>query len=172
MILCMPTAKGGFAALAILGLPIFIAALLFGPAAFDLAFRNRPPERYLIPAGFTGWTRIEYRKKDAPPLPLEDGHRLLKLNSHGILSTSSNPQSGHGKDDFYFYAVTAGGDAPKARRSQISNAGVCKGIGMIWQVETLVDDKTSTLFTRFFVGSEDQYRRDVDPTGTKLPACE
>ncbi len=60
----------------------------------------------------------------------------------------------------------------KDHRTPVSNAGVCKGIGMIWQVETLVDDKTATPFTRFFVGTEDQYRRDVDPTGTKLPACE
>jgi hypothetical protein len=43
---------------------------------------------------------------------------------------------------------------------------------MIWQVETLVDDKSEAPFTRFFVGTEDQYRRDVDPTGTKLPTCE
>jgi hypothetical protein len=165
----MPTSKGGFAALAILGLPIFIAAVLFGPAAFDLAFHHRPPERYLIPAGFTGWTRIEYRKKEAPPLPTENGHRLIKLDAQGKLSTSSNPQSGHGKDDFYYYSA---GDPSKAHRTPISNAGVCKGIGMIWQVETLVDDKSENPFTRFFVGTEDQYRRDVDPTGTKLPACE
>ncbi len=165
----MPTAKGGFAALAILGLPIFIAAVLFGPAAFDLAFHHRPPERYLIPAGFTGWTRIEFRKKKALPLPTEDGHRLLKLDGQGMLSTSSNPQPGHGKDDFYYYSAA---DSSKAHRTPISNAGVCKGNGMIWQVETLVDDKTASPFTRFFVGTEDQYRRAVDPTGTKLPACE
>jgi hypothetical protein len=165
----MPTAKGGFAALAILGLPIFIAAVLFGPAAFDLAFHHRPAERYLIPAGFTGWTRVEYRKKEAPPLPTEDGHRLIRLDAHGMLSTSSNPQSGHGRDDFYSYSA---GDPSKNHRTPISSAGVCKGIGMIWQVETLVDDKSEAPFTRFFVGTEDQYRRDVDPTGTKLPTCE
>ncbi len=165
----MPNLKSRFAALAILGLPIFIAAVLFGPAAFDLAFHRRPPERYLIPAGFTGWTRIEFRNKTAPPLPTEDGHRLLKVDARGILSTSSNPQSGHGKDDFYYYSASGN---TNERRTPISNAGVCKGIGMIWQVETLVDDKTAIPFTRFFVGTEDQYRRDVDPTGTKLPACE
>ena len=165
----MPTAKGGFAALAILGLPIFIAALLFGPAAFDLAFHHRPPERYLIPAGFTGWTRIDFRKKEASPLPTEDGHRLLKLDAQGKLATSSNPQSGHGKDDFYYYST---GNPSKNHRTLISNAGVCKGVGMIWQVETLVDDKSDTPFTRFFVGTEAQFRHEVDPTGTKLPVCE
>ena len=52
----------------------------------------------------------------------------------------------------------------------LSNAGVCKG-GTVWQIETMVDDRTSTPFERFFVGTEGQYRREVDPTG-KEPACE
>jgi hypothetical protein len=164
----MPTAKSRFAALAILGLPIFIAALLFGPAAFDLAFHRRPPERYLIPAGFTGWTRIEFRKKGAPPLPTEGGHRLLKLAAQGKLSTSSDPQSGHGKDDFYYYSASGNS---RDQRTPLSSAGVCKG-GMVWELDTLVDEPTSTPFIRFYVGTEAQYRHEVDPTGKNLPACE
>ena len=164
----MPTAKGGFAALAILGLPIVIAALLFGPAAFDLASHRRTPQRYLFPAGFTGWTRIEFRKKDTPPLPTEDGLRLLKLDTHGALSTSSNPETGHGKDEFYYYS---GNGNSKGQRTPLSNAGVCKG-GMIWERDNLVDTSTATPFVRFYVGTEDQYRHEVDPTGKKFPACE
>jgi hypothetical protein len=174
----MATPKGGFAALAILGLPILIALLLFGPAAFDLVFHRRAPERYLIPAGFTGWTRIEFRKRGAPPLPIEDGHRVLRLDSEGNLSTSSDPPHGHGGDDFYYYTPTdASGRSSSAnpssekRRTRLSNAGVCKG-GMIWQVETLVDDPSGTPFIRFFVGTEAQYRHEADPSGNNLPACE
>jgi hypothetical protein len=147
---------------AVLGLPIFIAAALFGPAAFDLVFHHRPPERFLIPAGYTGWARVDFRQKSAPPLPMEDGRLLLKLDAQGALETSSDPLSGHGKDDFFYYA----GD----RRMPLSNAGVCKG-GMVWQIETMVDERTSTPFVRFFVGTEDQYRRAVDP-GKEWPACE
>jgi hypothetical protein len=146
----------------VLGLPIFIAAAVFGPSAFDLVFHRRPPERFLIPTGYSGWARVDFRQKGAPPLSMEDGRRLLKLNAQGTLQTSSDPQLGHGKDDFFFYS----GD----RRTQLSNAGVCKG-GMVWQIETMVDDRTSTPFERFFVGTEGQYRHEVDPTG-KEPACE
>ena len=146
----------------VLGLPIFIAAVVFAPAAFDLVFHRRPPERFLIPAGYTGWVRVDFRQKDAPPLPMEDGRLLLKLNAQGALQTSSDPQLGHGRDDFFFYS----GD----RRTPLSNAGVCKG-GMVWQIETMVDERTSTPFERFFVGTEGQYRHEVDPTG-KEPACE
>ena len=152
-----------FVLLAVLGLPIFIAAVVVGPAAFDLVFHRRPPERFLVPAGYNGWVRIDFRQKDAPPLPIEDGRLLLKLNAQGTLRTSSDPLSGHGKDDFYYYA----GD----RRTPLSNLGVCKG-GMIWQVETIVDERNSTPFVRFFVGTEDQYRHIADPTGRDSPACE
>jgi hypothetical protein len=154
--------KTHFVIVAVLGLPLFIAAMILGPTAFDLVFHRRPPERFLIPAGYIGWVRINFRQKGAPPLPTEDGHILLKLNAKGILQTSSDPQQGHGKDEFFYY----GGD----RRTLLSNAGVCKG-GMIWQVETMVDESTSTPFSRFFIGTEDQYRHEVDPDG-KEPACE
>jgi hypothetical protein len=154
--------KSHFVIAAVLGLPIFIAAAVYGPTAFDLVFHRRPPERFLIPAGYSGWVRVDFRQKDAPPLPMEDGRRLLKLNAQGALPTSSDPQLGHGRDDFFYYS----GD----HRSQLSNAGVCKG-GMVWQIETMVDDRTSTPFERFFVGTENQYRHEVDPAG-KGPACE
>ena len=154
--------KASFVIVAVLGLPLLIAAAVYGPTAFDLVFHRRPPERFLIPAGYTGWVRVDFRQKDAPPLPMEDGRRLLKLNAQGALQTSSDPQPGHGRDDFFYYS----GD----HRTQLSNAGVCKG-GMVWQIETMVDDRTSTPFERFFVGTEGQYRHELDPSG-KEPACE
>ena len=154
--------RAAFIIATVLGLPILIAAAVFGPTAFDLVFHRRPPERFLIPAGYSAWVRVDFRQKDAPPLPMEDGRLLLKLNAQGALQTSSNPQLGHGRDDFFYYA----GD----RHTPLSNAGVCKG-SMIWQIETMVDDRTSTPFERFFVGTEGQYRHEVDPTG-KEPACE
>jgi hypothetical protein len=153
---------------AVLGFPLFIAAVLLGPAAFDLVFNRRPPERFLISAGYHGWARIDFRQKGAPPLPMEDGRLLLKLDAQGTLQTSSDPLAGHGKDDFFYYS----GDRYSGdRRTPLSNAGVCKG-GMVWQIETMVDEFTSTPFARFFVGTEDQYRHEVDATGKDFPACE
>jgi hypothetical protein len=155
--------KPVFVLCAVLGLPLLIGAVLFGPAAFDLVFHRRPPERFLIPAGYNGWVRIDFRQKNAPPLPTEDGRLLLKVALDGTLQTSSNPLSGHGNDDFYYYS----GD----HRTRLSNLGVCKG-GKIWQVETMVDERTETPFVRFYLGTEDQYRHIVDPEGKALPSCE
>ena len=158
----MANLKAKFSIISILGLPILVAAIIFGPAAFDLAFHRRPPERYLIPAGFTGWVRIDYGQRNAPPLPTEDGRRLLKLDAQGTIATSSDPQFGHGKDDFFYYDAS--------HRTPLSSAGVCKG-GMIWELQTLVAPRTSMPFTRFFVGTEEQYRHEVDPGGKTLPNC-
>jgi hypothetical protein len=154
--------KAGLVLVAVLGVPLVLAAVVLGPTAFDLVFHRRPPERFLIPAGYRGWARVDFRQKGVPPLPMEDGRLLLMLTEKGTLRTSSDPLSGHGRDDFFYYS----GD----RRTLLSNAGVCKG-GMVWQVETMVDEPTSTPFVRFYVGTEDQYRREVDPNG-KSPVCE
>jgi len=159
----MANLKSQFAILAILGLPIVIAALIFGPTAFDFAFHRRPPERYLIPAGYSGWVRTDYGQQGAPPLPVEDGRRLIRFGADGRAVTSSNPLTGHGRDEFFYYSGNS--------RTALSTAGVCKG-GMVWGRETLVDSATSSPSIRFFVGTEDQYRNEVDPSGKKFPACE
>ncbi len=146
----------------VLGIPILIAAAVMGPTALDILIHRRPPERYILPAGYSGWVRIDYRQPTAPPLPTEEGRRVLKLDAHGALATSDSPRSGHAKDEFF--AATAGGLQP------LPYVGVCKG-GMIWGLETLTDDRTGRPFTRFFVGTEDQYRHEVDPTGKNSPSC-
>ena len=151
--------------LLLLGVPVlilFIVAAAFGPSPLDLVLNHRPPERYLIPAGYTGWVRIDFRQPGAPALPIEDSRRLFNVNSQGTLQTSADSRPGHGKDEFF-------SDSPTGR-SRLSNAGVCRG-GMIWELETKVDTRTSKPFTRFFVGTEDQYRHEIDPTGS-APACE
>ena len=159
----MANFKSQFVMLVVLGLPILLAAVIFGPTALDLAFHRRPPERYLIPVAYSGWVRIDYGQKNAPPLPIEDGRRLIRFDANGKAVTSSSPLSGHGKDEFFYYSGAA--------RTALSSAGVCKG-GMVWEPETLTDPATSKPALRFFVGTEDEYRHEVDPTGKKFPACE
>jgi hypothetical protein len=147
----------------VLGLPMLLAALVFGPSAFNVFWHRHAPERYLIPSGFTGWARIDFRQPAAPPLPTEDGRRLLKLDGKGALATNASPMPGFGNNEFFYYTDSG--------RRPLSTAGVCKG-GMVWDLETLVDERTSGPFQRFFVGTEDQYRQQLDPTGHTLPACE
>ncbi len=158
----MASSSSRFILLGVLGLPVLIAAIVFGPAALDLTIHRRSPERFLIPAGYIGWVRIDFRQPSAPALPMEEGRRVLKLTHDGTLKTSSEIRPGGGDDEFFYYS----GD----QRTHLLNAGVCKG-GMIWGLETLVDERGSIPFIRFFVGTEDQYRHEVDPGG-KSAACE
>ena len=46
-------------------------------------------EKWIIPAGFVGWVRLDYSIKGAPPLPIEDGHYVIRLKRSARLATSS-----------------------------------------------------------------------------------
>jgi hypothetical protein len=48
--------------------------------------KQRHPSRYLIPEGYAGWVRINFRVKDAPLIPIEDGRYLFKFPSSVGLS--------------------------------------------------------------------------------------
>lgn len=147
---------------AVIGVPVFLAAAVFGPTVFDLVAHRRPPDRYIVPAGFRGWARVDYRQSAAPPLPVENGERVLKVDAQGRLQTSDSPRNGHAKDEFF--AATGGS------LQALPYIGMCKG-GMIWGLETLVDAHTGLPYTRFFVGDEGEYRREVDPSGKNFPSC-
>jgi hypothetical protein len=72
---------------------------------------------------------------------------------------------GWGHDQFFYVS----GD----QRKQLSNAGWCKG-GMIWDEitgnESTGKDEHST-YLKFFVGTENQFRLEADPTGKTYSPC-
>src|ERR1041385_8868642 len=69
--------------------------------------RQRRPNRYLIPDGYVGWVRINYRIKEAPILPIEDGYYLFKFPESGIINTSSEGEEGFAPDEYYYYSEQA-----------------------------------------------------------------
>jgi hypothetical protein len=50
----------------------------------------RLPALYVIPGDFTGWVMVHYRQKDAPELPLAEGHYTIRINKSAVVRTSSN----------------------------------------------------------------------------------
>ena len=48
--------------------------------------KERRPNRYLLPDGYIGWVRVNYRIKGAPALPIEDGYYLLRFPMNGLLT--------------------------------------------------------------------------------------
>ncbi len=157
----MAQVRAGTLALLFVSLPVLLGALIYGPFILDLLLHRRPPSRFLIPSGYRGWVRIEYRVSNAPQLPREGDYLLVRLADDGTLKTSSELPEGWGHDQFFY---VSGG-----QRKQLSNAGWCKG-GMIWD-EVISKDEHSPLFLKFFVGTEDQFRLETDPTSKTYSPC-
>jgi hypothetical protein len=153
--------RSGTVVLFVLSLPLLVGIFVYGPFILDLLLHRRPPSLFLIPAGYVGWVRIEYQISSAPPLPREGKHQLVRLDRNGSAQTSSHLPEGWAHDQ-YFYESGQG-------RRALSNAGWCKG-GMIWG-EAVGKDQGSATSQTFFVGSEDQFRMEVDPAGRTYSPC-
>jgi len=119
--------------------------------------KQRRPSRYLIPEGYTGWVRINFRVKDAPPIPIEDGRYLFKFPSSGLIETSSDIEYGWASNDYYYYS----GDV----RRKIVGTGWGEG-GMIWAGTTGWSgnnfEERTNVNEVFFVGMEEEYRKFGD----------
>ncbi len=157
----MSQVRAGTLALLFVSLPVLLGALIYGPFILDLVLHRRPPSRFLIPSGYKGWVRIEYRVAGAPPLTRESKYLLVPLTNDGSLKTSSDLPEGWGHDQFFYVS--------EGQRKQLSNAGWCKG-GMIWN-EVTGGDEHSQKFLKFFVGTEDQFRLETDPIGKTYSPC-
>jgi hypothetical protein len=141
------------------GISTFFASI----ALLTMSCNTRRPDLFLIPAGFKGWAKVQFQIASAPPLPVENGHWLLRLDGEGHLRTSSMLEGGVAKDE-YFY-VTNG------RRTSLPNTQSCQG-GIIWGVATGSDPISSRADTEwFFVGSEREYRQAIDPGGRIYVPC-
>ena len=116
--------------------------------------KQRRPSRYLIPEGYVGWVRINFRVKDAPPIPIEDGRYLFKFPPSGLIETSSDIEYGWAKDDYFYYS----GDA----RRKLVETGWGEG-GMVWAGATGWSgnnfEERTNVNAVFFVGTEEEYRK-------------
>ena len=148
-------------------LKTFIAFLLFivlGAASFtDNCAKQRRPNRYLIPDGYVGWVKVYFNVKEAPPLPIEDGHYLFKFPASGTLETSSAPEFGEATDEYHYYSEN--------NRRLLTNT-LYGGNGMIWggydgsattasMGENTGDmpEENQVRYSGFFVGTEPEYTK-------------
>jgi hypothetical protein len=153
--------RAGTIAIFMLSLPVLVGIFFYGPFVLDLFLHRRPPSRFLIPSGYVGWVKIEYQVFNAPPLPHEGKYSLVVLDKNAFLQTSSDLPEGWAHDQFFYYLG--------AGRQALSNAGWCKG-GMIWG-EVISGQGHPGKVQKFFVGNEDQFRMEVDPTGKTYSPC-
>jgi hypothetical protein len=119
---------------------------------------KRRPVKYLIPAGYTGWVKINFQVPIAPALPIEDGNYVAQIPANAELQTSSDIEYGSAKDEYYYY------DADGKHPLKVSTWG---GGGMIWggftgQQSNSTNQVVQT-YLQFFVGAEEEYKKRPAP---------
>jgi hypothetical protein len=62
---------------------------------------ERMPTRFVFAPGVTGNIRINYEIDGAPPLPIVDGHRLVRVPIGGRVDTSSPMLYGTAPDEYF-----------------------------------------------------------------------
>ena len=131
-------------------------ALLTGLALWlGMSARNSThgSSRFLIPEGYTGWIRIEFEVRGAPPLPMEGGQYVLKIPPDGVLRTSSAEQYGWAEHHYYYYSAQSVRALPDSGPT-----------GLIWGKingeESAASGKRK--YEEFFVGTTQQFRDQVE----------
>ena len=108
--------------------------------------------RFLIPEGYTGWVRIEFEIQNAPALPNEGGHFVVKIPAGVVLRTSSPEQYGPANDEYFYYS------AQETRPLPVTGSGA-----LIWGKINgeAVDASGKRKFEEFFVGTEQQFKDQI-----------
>jgi len=123
--------------------------------------QSLPVSKFLIPQGYVGWLRVEYDVECSPPIPVEDGVRILRFTGASVLETSS-PMPEDSVERQYFYYAADGSERNLA-------ADYRSGKGMIWQERPGSRGGKMSMFV-FFVGTQEQ-SKDRPLPGFLPPSC-
>lgn len=113
--------------------------------------KQRRPNRYLIPDGYVGWVRINYKIEEAPVLQIEDGYYLFSFPETGIINTSSEGEEGFASDEYYYHSQ----DRRKPLPSTNKNSMIWGHVGF---GSKTVRREEPTRYEEFFVGTEEQFK--------------
>jgi hypothetical protein len=109
----------------------------------------RLPGRYTVPGGYTGWVRVHFNEKGAPPSPKGGDRLLLTVPASGVLHTSTELRS-DSRDAEYFFAggapILLSGIHQQIWNWLVVNAGDCGAyqtffVGTKQQFESALKDK-------------------------------
>jgi len=82
--------------------------LLCGAALLVLATgcNTRTPLRWEIPAGYVGWTVVQYESATCAAFPLDSGYKVIRLNERGVACTSEKLEAGEAFDRYLYVENT------------------------------------------------------------------
>jgi Family of unknown function (DUF6843) len=130
---------------------VAVAIGLAAWVSFGAQNSTRPSSRFLIPDGYVGWVRVEFRVGGAPPTPVEHGQYVFRIPADGLLRTSSPEKFGWAKDEYYY-------DSSSALRRLSTDAAHGR---LVWgQIngEQGGPSGPRQQYEEFFVGTEQQFR--------------
>jgi len=150
-------------------LAVAIVALYILMGSTGCQAKDRRPNRYLLPDGYIGWVRVNYRIQDAPALPIEDGYYLLRIPMNGLLDTSSNGEEGAAIDEYYYYL----GENRRPLQHRTDNPLIWGAVGFGSK------SNEPSRYEEFFVGTKDQYEQigikckdgDLNPIAGPVEKC-
>jgi hypothetical protein len=93
-------------------MPLLIAIVALLAAMMQI---RAEPEIHLIPAGYVGDVTIVFNASDGQPFDVEDGARLYRIPTSGILFTQFPLNNGTSPDQRYFLVAPDGERQPIAR---------------------------------------------------------
>lgn len=134
---------------------IVISLMVFGGCQW-IQDEIRRPTHYSLPEGYAGWVEIVHEVEGAPPLPIENGHYVVRIGSDGRLATSSPMDYGTplwGRD-VYCYRES---NEPITGDAHASRVGYWRHT-----VGTKTDYRgaerpTHRTFQQFFVGTKEEW---------------
>jgi hypothetical protein len=141
---------------------------VIGDLRRNLGIEPAPPERHLLPDGFSGWTEVRYAVPEAAALPVVDGAVLFEYPSSGRIETSSKWVSGVRRHDFEILAPSG--------RQTISELGPDRGVWGRYTSQRIGKASGPSpqvdVTTGFFVGSREEHVQADRPPGLELPELE
>lgn len=110
-----------------------------------------------MPDGYRGWVSVDYDVDGAPPLPIEDGHRVFRYGEDGRLETSSGYEEGWGVDDYFYFD---GSTRQLLRQRPVGMEGEIWGSYTRSDLVMIVGNEVTRkgVSTGFFVGTEEEWR--------------
>jgi hypothetical protein len=130
---------------------LFTLAVL---ATMASSCRFRRGDEFRIPAGFSGWVRVDYNVTGAPALKSSFSRWIIDVPPSGVVRTSSGRSQGYGLDK---YLLIGPGDQKRELQTELDNIP-CSGNKCILGITYF---STPSKTTMFFVGSPKE--REASP---------
>ena len=137
--------------IALLRLSIVFATSIAMVASAACHDNQRRANRYVIPDGYVGWVRINYKIKGASVLPIEDGYYLFSFPESGLINTSSEGEEGFASDEYYYNSRDGRKRIPSTDKDLMIWGHVSFG-------SKTLRGQEPTRYEEFFVGTEEQFK--------------